>query len=78
MDFENPFTVFGVTLILIGIALLIIPIIGKIIPAVDVQKIPWLILYVYRRNGFVFITSPLLIIIGIAFFLWALLHRYLT
>ncbi|MDH5461408.1 MAG: hypothetical protein OEX09_04205, partial [Candidatus Bathyarchaeota archaeon] len=69
MDFENPFTVFGVTLILIGIALLIIPIIGKIIPTVDVQKIPWPILYVYRRNGFVFITSPLLIIIGIASFL---------
>ena len=78
MNLENPFTVFGVTLILIGIALLVIPIIGKIIPTVDVQKIPWFILYVYRRNGFVFITSPLLIIIGIASFLWVLLHRYLT
>ena len=34
--------------------------------------------YVYRSDGFVFITSPLLIIIGVAFFLWALLRHYLT
>ena len=78
MDWENPFSVFEVTLILMGFALLIIPIIVKIIPAVDLEKIPWFLLYVYRNDGFVFITSPLLIIIGVAYFLWALLRHYLT
>ena len=78
MDWQNPFNVFGVTLILMGVALLIVPIIAKIIPTVDLEKIPWLILYVYRRDGFVFITSPLLIIIGVAYFLLALLSHYLT
>ena len=78
MDWQNPFNVFGVTLILIGVALLLVPIIAKIIPAVDLEKIPWLILYVYRNDGFVFITSPLLIIVGVAYFLLALLRHYLT
>jgi hypothetical protein len=77
MDWENPFTVFGITLILVEVALLVIPIITKIIPAVDLEKIPWFLLYVYRSDGFVFITSPLLIIIGVAYLLLALLHRYL-
>jgi len=78
MDWQNPFNVFGVTLILMGLALLIVPIIAKIIPTVDLEKIPWPILYVYRNDGFVFITSPLLIIIGVAYFLLALLRNYLT
>jgi hypothetical protein len=78
MDWQNPFNVFGVTLILMGVALLIAPIIAKIIPTVDLEKIPWPILYVYRNDGFVFITSPLLIIIGVAYFLLALLRHYLT
>lgn len=77
MDWQNPFNVFGVTLILIGVALLIVPIIVKIIPTVDLEKIPWPILYVYRNDGFVFITSPLLIIIGVAYFLLTLLRHYL-
>ena len=78
MDWQNPFNVFGVTLILMGVALLIVPIITKIIPTVDLEKIPWPILYVYRNDGFVFITSPLLIIIGVAYFLLALLRHFLT
>ena len=78
MDWQNPFNVFGVTLILMGVALLIVPIIAKIIPTVDLEKIPWPILYVYRNDGFVFITSPLLIIIGVAYFLLALLRHFLT
>jgi len=78
MDWQNPFNVFGVTLILMGVALLIVPIIAKIIPTVDLEKISWPILYVYRNDGFVFITSPLLIIIGVAYFLLALLRHFLT
>jgi len=77
MDWQNSFNVFGVTLIFMGVALLVVPLIVKIIPTVDLEKIPWLLLYVYRSDGFVFITSPLLIIIGVAFFLWALLRHYL-
>jgi hypothetical protein len=64
--------------ILLGVALLLLPLITKIISTIDLEKILWLLLYVYRSDGFVFITSPLLIIIGVAYFLWALIHHYST
>ena len=75
MGWERSFTVFGVTLILMGIALVLVPIIIKLISPVDLKKIPWILLYVYRRDGFFFATSPILILIGIVYFLWALLRR---
>lgn len=75
MAWGDSFTVIGISFILIGIALVLIPIVIKIIPMVDLDKIPWFLLYVYRKDSFVFATSPILIIIGIASFLWILLHR---
>ncbi|MCK4952456.1 hypothetical protein KAS14_01530 [Candidatus Bathyarchaeota archaeon] len=60
---------------MIGIAIVLIPIVIKIILMVDLDKIPWFLLHVYRKDGFVFAISPILIIIGIASFLWTILHR---
>jgi len=75
MDFDKPFTFLGIFFILIGIALVLIPLLAKYIPEVDLAKIPWFLLYVYRSDGFVFVTSPLLIVIGIVFFAWSFFHR---
>jgi hypothetical protein len=75
MDPEIPFISLGILFILIGIAFVLIPLLAKFIPEVDLAKIPWFLLYVYRSDGFVFVTSPLLIIIGIAFFAWSFFHR---
>ncbi|MEN3058685.1 MAG: hypothetical protein ABC579_05340 [Candidatus Methanosuratincola petrocarbonis] len=35
----------------------------------SLERIPWIILYVYRSDGFVFVTSPILIIISVLSFL---------
>lgn len=75
MDWERAFIILGITLVLMGFALILVPIIVKVFPSVNLEKIPWILLYVYRKNGFFFATSPILIIIGIAYFLWAFLHR---
>jgi hypothetical protein len=75
LDFDEPLTSFGILLILIGIAFVLIPILTRIFPEIDLEKVPWFLLYVYRSDGFVFATSPLLITLGTAFFLWNYLHR---
>ena len=75
MDFDRPFTFLGIFFILIAIALVLIPLLARYIPEIDFDRIPWFLLYVYRNDGFVFVTSPLLIIIGIAFFAWSFFHR---
>jgi len=75
LAWERSFTGFGIALILLGIALIIIPIIAKLMPDITLEKIPWFLLYIYHRDGFFFATSPLLIIIGMIYFLWTILHR---
>ena len=71
----RPLTAIGITFILIGIALIVVPIIIRLIPTVNIKRIPWILLYVYKRDGFFFATSPILIIIGVAYLLWAFSHR---
>jgi len=75
MNTEIPFTSLGIFFILIGITFVLIPIVAKLVPQADLEKIPWILLYIYRRENFVFVTSPLLIIIGIAYFFWTYFHR---
>ncbi|MCJ7770735.1 hypothetical protein MUP37_04055 [Candidatus Bathyarchaeota archaeon] len=64
----------GVLLIALGIVALLIPLIlesgGKILDA-----IPPIILYVYRRDGFTFVTSPILIIVSILLFILHLANK---
>jgi hypothetical protein len=41
----------------------------------SLESVPWILLYVYRRDGFVFVTSPILIIISVLSLLWWILTR---
>lgn len=75
VGWESSFSIVGIVFILIGIALVLLPIIGRLVPTIDLERIPWLLLYVYKRDNFVFVTSPLLILLSIISFVWSLLAR---
>ncbi|MBC7099453.1 hypothetical protein H5T52_10130 [Candidatus Bipolaricaulota bacterium] len=68
----NAITLLGIAFILIGIALVLIPVIGNYL---DLSKVPWWIIYVYRSDGFVFVTSPILLIISAISIIVAILTR---
>ncbi len=59
----KPFTALGLLLIVSGLVLVLLPVIARHLPSLD--KLPWIIVWVYRRNGFYFVTSPILIIISL-------------
>jgi hypothetical protein len=67
---EKMLTSMGIAFIIIGVALIMIPLIVKIIPSISIERIPWIILWVYRKDGFTFATSPILIIIGLIYLIW--------
>ena len=50
-------------MILVGVLLVVLPYISRVIPGVE--RVPWFILYVYRRDGFYFATSPLLVLLSL-------------
>jgi len=58
----HPLTWLSVALILIGVAFVLLPIVGRY---VDLSSIPSWLIYVYRSDGFYFVTLPLLIAISI-------------
>ena len=62
-SYYRPFTVMGLILILSGIILVTLPFIARHLP--NLEKLPWILIWVYRKNGFYFVTSPLLIILTI-------------
>ena len=68
----HPLTWLGIGFILIGVALVLVPILSKVI---DLRAIPSWIVYFYRSDGFIFVTSPLLIILSIVSFLVYMLVR---
>jgi hypothetical protein len=53
----------GLILILSGLVLVLLPIVARHIPSLD--RLPWVLVWVYRKDGFYFVTSPLLIIISL-------------
>jgi len=60
------FTISGILLILIGLALVLLPIIANYLPSIErLEKLPPILIYVYRSENFYFITSPLLILISL-------------
>ncbi len=73
MDADQPFTWAGVILIVLGIILVALPLLGKYVS--DLERLPWIIVWIYRRNGFYFATSPLLIIISIISIILNYLNR---
>lgn len=68
------YTAIGLLFIVLGIIALLVPYIlesgGKVFEAISP-----LILYVYRRDGFAFVTSPILIIVSIFIFLLHLANK---
>lgn len=67
------FTILGLLLITLGILALLIPFLLESEALRWLERIPPIIIYVYRRDGFTFITSPILIIISVLY----LLYRWL-
>jgi drug/metabolite transporter (DMT)-like permease len=72
MDEANPLTLLGILLILLGVVFVALPYLSHV---VDVEKIPWVILYVYRRDGFTFATSPILLFLSALSFILAYARR---
>lgn len=68
-----PFTLVGIVFIVAGIILVILPFIAQHIPSLE--KIPWILVWTYRSDNFVFVTSPILIIITIVSFILTYLKR---
>ena len=63
MDEYTPFSSMGWILILLGAIFVALPYITRLVP--NIERIPWVILYVYKRDGFYFATSPLLIVVSL-------------
>jgi len=59
-------------LILVGVALVLLPIIGKY---VDLSQVPSWLVYVYHSDGFYFVTSPFLILLSLVALIVYLLAR---
>ena len=56
-------TSLGAIMVLLGLILILIPYLVRYAP--EIENLPPVVLYLYRRNGFVFATSPILIAISI-------------
>ncbi|MBA7474917.1 hypothetical protein ES707_10279 [subsurface metagenome] len=69
----RPFTALGLVLIACGLILVALPFVIRSMPSLE--KVPWIILWVYRRDGFFFATSPLLIMISAVSLLISLYGR---
>ena len=69
----RPFTLMGLLFIVCGLILVALPFISRYLPTLD--RLPWILVWVYRSDGFYFITSPLLIIVSLAFLILHLLGR---
>ena len=63
----QPFTLIGIIFIVMGIILVLLPFIVQYIPSLE--GLPWLILWVYKTDNFIFATSPVLLIITALFFI---------
>lgn len=69
----RPFTVLGLLLIISGVILVALPLLARHLPSLE--RLPWILVWVYRRDGFYFITSPLLVIVSIVSLVLHLLGR---
>jgi len=60
-------------MIFLGVLFVAIPYLIRYAP--EIEKLPPILLYVYRRDGFYFATSPILIIVSIVWVLASFLRR---
>ena len=73
MEPYRGFSALGWFLIVLGVIFVALPYVARIVPSVE--RLPWFILWVYRRDGFYFATSPLLILLLVLSFVWSYLRR---
>ena len=59
----QPFTTLGLILIVSGLLLVLLPFLARYLPRLD--QVPWFLIWVYRRDGLYFVTSPLLILLSL-------------
>jgi len=64
------FTIIGLVLVALGILSLLMPIVLESDVLQWLSRIPPIFLYVYRRNSFVFVTSPVLIVASLVLLLY--------
>ena len=72
-EWFHSFTWLGVIMILLGVLFVLAPYLARYVP--EIEKLPPLLIYVYRRNGFYFATSPILLAISILWLIVSLLSR---
>jgi len=72
-EWYRSFAWLGAIMILLGVLFLAIPYLIRYAP--QIEKLPPILLYVYRRDGFYFATSPILIIVSIVWVFVSLLRR---
>jgi hypothetical protein len=72
-SYYRPFMTTGLILILLGLLFVLIPILAHYLPSIE--KVPWYIIWIYKRDGFYFATSPLLIVFSILSIVVNLLSR---
>lgn len=65
----------GWIILITGALLVLLPMLAKYLPsAEELEKVPPILLYAYRKDGFTFVTSPILIIISLLSMLWSFLR----
>jgi len=72
-EWYRSFAWLGAIMILLGVLFLAIPYLIRYAP--EIEKLPPILLYVYRKDGFYFATSPILIIVSIVWVFVSLLRR---
>lgn len=72
---HRPFNLIGLIMIILGSFLILIPYLAKYFKNID--KVHPMLVYVYRHNNFIFITSPILIVMSVLSILLFLFGRYL-
>jgi hypothetical protein len=73
METYRPLTLLGLVFIVCGVILVALPFIIRHIP--NIERLPWILVYIYRKDDFYFVTSPILIIISIASLIIYLISR---
>ncbi|MBS7655539.1 hypothetical protein KEJ50_03455 [Candidatus Bathyarchaeota archaeon] len=69
-------TLLGLLLIILGLTLIALTYLINRFSSISIKglkKIPKILVYIYKKNNITFITSPILIIIGLAYFIWLFL-----
>lgn len=72
-EFYHSLTLLGILLIILGVIIIAIPLIARYAPSIE--KLPPLIIWIYKKDNFYFATSPLLIIISLISIILYLISR---